>query len=166
MAWRDSFLPFMLKKDMPSHNHFYKLWQMALLLHSQREVHAALPNTLYCLGTSGLGWLLQPLQLVKDFPSPGEQKYHLFPYNGKNNLLWLWCRLGGGEIHGLLCWAWRWVCKEWMLSRSRQGVLKACLSSSQSCKHKILIFPSVSFLRLLGVVPPFGNSNSWWCFPH
>lgn len=98
--------------------------------------------------------------------SPGEQKHLLFPYNGKTSLLWPWGRLGGGEIHGLVCPACRWVCKAWTLSRSRQGLLKACLSSSRVCKHKILAFPSVSFLGLLSVVLPAGNSNSWWCFPH
>lgn len=45
---------------------------MALLLLSQREAHAALPNTLYCLGSPGLGWPFQPMQLVRDFTRRAE----------------------------------------------------------------------------------------------
>lgn len=162
IAWRHSLFHFLLKKDMPSPNHCYKLWQTTLLLLSEREAHAALPCiALVLLVLAGFFSLFSWLET-----SPGEQKYHLFPYNGKTSLLWPWCRLGGCEIHGLLCRAWRWVCKVWMISRSRQGLLKACLSSSQVCKHKILAFPSVSFLKLLSAVLPFGNSSSWWCFPH
>lgn len=45
---------------------------MALLLLSRREAHAALPQTLYCLGASGLGWFLQPMQLVRYFTRRAE----------------------------------------------------------------------------------------------
>lgn len=57
---------------MPSHDHCYELWQMALLLLSWREAHTALPKTFYCLDAPGLGWLLQPKQLVRDFTRRAE----------------------------------------------------------------------------------------------
>lgn len=102
-------LKVLLAKDTLSHNHCYELWRMVLLLFSQREAqsHPALPNTFYFPGASGLGWLLQPTQLVRGFPLSEVQKYHLFPSNVKTSFLSLWCRLGRDEIRGLPCRAGR-----------------------------------------------------------